>query len=178
MPLGLAILTFFAAEFLVALTIQNLETGFFPSVFAGVLAYWFTASREQKIKLLLDHPALESYDMPIKDAYATVKKVLKTFHYGKRRWRLEHLEKSTYSMAAVSEWQDHSWKDHKILVPDGCLERKIILQLAFRRNCETKLTELGMKWHIDSPLGRAECNDVQAYTTDAIRTALKNAMWK
>jgi hypothetical protein len=176
MALGIAILSFFGFEFLVALTIQNLETGFLPAIIVAGIVYCLVANQEQKIHRMLDNPAIESYDLPIGQAYAITKRVLKTFHYGKRRWRIEHLEKSTYSLAAVSEWQDYSWKENKILVPDGYLERKVILQIAFRRSYQTRLTELGMRWNVDSPLGRGECNELQSYTTGAIRKALMDAI--
>jgi len=173
MPLGVAILTFFGVEFLVALTIQNLETGFFPAIIIAAVSYWVAADTEQKLHTSLDRPAIETYDLPVTRAYAVIKKVLKTFRYGERGWRMPHDEKNSYSITAISEWKDYSMKDYKIVAPEGYLFRQVILQIALRRNSQTKLTELGMKWTIESPIGRGECNELQTYTTNAIRKALK-----
>ena len=173
MPLGVAILTFFGVELLVALTIQNLEVGFFPAVIIAGISYWMIAQREQTTHESLDSPAIETYDLPVTQAYAIVKKTLKNFSYGDREWKIPYDEKSSYSLTAISKWKDYSFKDNKIVVPEGYLSRKVILQVALRRNSKTKLTELGMKWTIESAMGRGECNELQAYTTEAIREALK-----
>ncbi len=174
MPLGIAILTFFGFEFLVALTIQNLETGFFPAIVSAGIVYWLAANKEQKIHELLDSPSIETYDLPVGQAYAVIKKTLRTFSHKERDWKIIHDEKSNYSITAKSQWRDHSMKDHKIVAPDGYLTRQMILQIALRRNSQTRLAELGMKWTMVSPLGRAECDEFQAYTTAAIRSALKD----
>ena len=65
MPFGVAILTFFGVELLVALTIQNLEVGFFPAVVIAGISYWMTAQREGTRHELLDSPAIETYDLPV-----------------------------------------------------------------------------------------------------------------
>ena len=174
MPLGIAILTFFGFEFLVALTIKNLEIGFFPAIITAGFCHWVSAEKEQRLHAFLDNPAIVTFDIPITRAYASIKRVLKTFNFGERSWRLLHDERNNYSITAICQWKDYSMKDHKILVPDGYLFRQVILQVALRRNGETKLTEVGMRWTIESPMGRGECNELQAYTTVAVKKALRH----
>ena len=178
MPLGIAILTFFGFEFLIALTIQNLEIGFFPAIITACFCYWISSKKEQNLHAFLDNPAITTFDIPVTRAYAIIKRVLKTFNFGEHSWRLQHDERNNYSITAICQWKDYSMKDHKLLVLDGYLFRQVVLQIALRRNGETKLTELGMRWTIESPMGRGECNALQAYTTIAVKKALRDVETK
>jgi hypothetical protein len=177
MPLGWAILSFFGIWFLTLITIGNLETGFFPAIAGAIAVYLFAARKEATLSDQADNPPNQSFRLPMPHAYAIIKDVLKHFRYGKRRWTIDD-KRDSYEINAISEWEDRSWKEHRILVPDGSLLRQVKLQIALRRNSQTELTELAMNWTIESPLNRNECNKLQGFTTQAILRALREAETK
>jgi len=172
MPLGLAILALFAVEFLAITT--SLQVGLIPAIIISIVVYFIAQDREKILHAKLDNPPIENYDLPLPQAYATIKMTLKTFRDLDRKWNIVHDEKHNYSIMAISEWRDNSWRDHRNLVPDGSLFRQIILQVVLQRNNNTVLTEISMNWKIHSPLTRMDCNELQQQTTEAIRFALKD----
>lgn len=175
MSLALAIFAFFGVEVFCYFAFYNLEVGFLPGLGIAALVFFLYRRYQSKQDYLADNPPPASFRMPAPKAYATVKRTLKRFHWGERRWSIPDSDPTDLSIHAVSEWHDRSWKGHPHLAPDGSLPRKVVLDVQIAKNKTTGAAEVHMQWQVYSPITRSETNDLQRYTSEAILEALQEA---
>jgi hypothetical protein len=174
MPLGIAILTFFALEgFLLSYPGTLFGDILFGLIGSGA-AYLVINFLENEANMKRDNPCNLLYELPTPQAFSLILSTLKIFRAGERRWVISEINRNHYSITAFSEWHDQSWRKYNRFLFDAPLFRQIKLQLFMRRKTY-RLTELAMIWSVRSPLTRSECNAVQSCTSKIIQGVLRRA---
>lgn len=142
--------------------------GFIPALIAGVIGFRYAYKAEQIENEKTDHPPAHSYNLPMPMMFAQLKKILKIFRYGERRWNVVHAERSTYSLTAISEWKEDNEDGDPYF-------QQVFLDISLVRNQEKDLTDLVINWSISATGSRLHCELLQAYTTFTIATSLREA---
>ncbi len=174
MPLGIAILTFFALEGVI-ISQPGIQLGhLLLGLIGSGIVYFATCFIEKTANTEKDNPPNVVYELPLPQAFALMLSTIKTFRAGERRWIISEIDRNHYSITAFAEWHDKSWRKYNRYLFDEPLFRQIKLRLFMRRK-GYRLVEIAMIWSVISPLTRCECNAVQSYTTQVIQDALRRA---
>jgi hypothetical protein len=172
--LALGILTFFIVEAHYLNTIYNLEAGFAPGIGLGfvvciAIEVWL-ACKDNK----LYSPEPDIYRVSTPRAFGLIKRVLKSYYDGNRRWRINYDDRLTGEIHASMHFVDDSYSDMKWLAPKGRVERTINLQI-FLTDQKKHGTVIELYWTVDSPLSRADCNLIIRDTSADIHNQLIEA---
>lgn len=174
---AIGVLTFFITEAFFFRFIHNLEAGFMPSVVLAIVAgiafeVWLLELDENTY-----NPPAALYEIPMPQAIALVKRVIKTYYNGSRRWRLTYDDRMTGEIQASMTFFDDSYSDMRWLVPSGKVERIINLRAHVMTSDELG-TRVQLNWAVESPLSRTDCNQIIHETTTLIHDELIEAQNK
>lgn len=143
-----------------------------PACLAATWACSVACKHKRKLQDETDNPPVRTYDLPAPQAFSVVKKILQTFRYEQRRWNLPYVDRSTYSLIAISEWRDRTESDPD---SDRAGLKQITLQLDIRRDQPTSRTQVQLRWSIVSYGDRTECEALQSLTSFSLMIALREA---
>ena len=144
------------------------------SLIAGALIFIASRKRLEQIGFERDKTEIYTYNMPAPQAFSLIKKVLRTFRWGERKWQIADADETALTIRAVSEWKDYAFKDYKWLAPDGGLFRQVMLNVKVQQDLGTGLANIEMAWIVNSALTRGECDRLQDHTKVAIRQVLED----
>lgn len=157
--LALAILTFFIVEWIYLATIYNLEAGFLPAIGAGIVVAVITTVALTYLDNKKDNPPPDHYLLSRAQVLGVIKRVLKTYHFGYQKWRINYDDKNTGELQASIHFVDDSYRDHKWLVPSGRIDKTIVLYVQIT-SAPDRLIAVQLSFDVDSPLSRADANRI------------------
>ena len=172
--LGPAVLTFILVEIIYLNTIYNLEAGFFPALILSVLSFIATNIWLANIDTRRDFPEPNTWRIPAPQAIAVVKRILKTYSYGRNRWFITYEDRQAGEIHATLSFIDDSFADMRWLVPNGRIEKSIHAHISFVPLPDSS-TEIILTWIVDAPISRFDCNCIIAETTNLINQNLADA---
>jgi hypothetical protein len=144
------------------------------SLVAACFIYFVSSKKVTQLNLQRDSAQTLSYHLPAPQAFSLVKKVVRTFRWGERKWQITDADETALTIRAVSEWKDYAFKDYKLLAPDGGLFRQVVLNVRVRQEFESGFANIEMAWMVNSPLVRSECDKLQNHTKSAIQQVLED----
>ena len=171
-PLDAVLLSFFGTEGVFVFLGGDPIAGFIPACMVASWAFCVAEKHERKLNEERDNPPIQSYDLPAPQAFSVVKKILQTFRHEERRWNLPYIDRSAYSLTAISEWRNKKESD-----PDSERSgfKQVTLELTIRRDQLDSRAALQLRWSIFSYGDRTECEVLRSLTAFSLMIALREA---
>lgn len=176
MPMIMSTMAFFASLILGAL-LGSLEVGFLLGILCGIAAWHITGKHCEAAVHPLDNPPALSFDLAPTEVYSTIKQVLTSYHFRDRRWALSPANREELKLHAYCQWVDSSHRDDPFPITmvfdeNGRILRQILLDVHVVYNDDSQLTDVHLRWQIQSPLYRGDCHIIQRQTTCLIASTL------
>lgn len=171
-PLNAVLISFIGAESIFMLLGGDPIAGFVPACLIASWAFVIANKHERKHNGERDNPPAQTYDLPAPQAFSVAKKILQTFRHEERRWHLPYVDRSTYSLTAISEWRNKTESD-----PDSERSgfKQVTLELVIRRQPLSSRVTVQLHWSVVSYGDRLECEVLRSLTTFSLMVALKEA---
>lgn len=107
-------------------------------------------------------PIVTAMTMP--EAFGAVRNILTQSHFGQNWWQLRNVDPEAGQIQSVMTWKEY-FGDHV-----GEQNRQVVLTITFMPGEGN--TQLKLDWDVQSPLNRAQANQVIEKTTAEIKAAL------
>ena len=175
---GIALGALICVEVAYGLSINNLEASF-PAAVAIAAVTWIVAYLHEAARNgRLENPLPEPYRLRFGKTYGTVKEVLATCYDQPDGWKIafDRSDKGFGRLEAYIVVRDDSWREHKILVPQRTISKRVNVDIGVTPG-KGGSTTVDMNFRVDCPFPatRGDLNQIIEHTTQEIKAALEHA---
>ncbi len=174
--LGASFASFILVEVIYFNTIYNLEAGFLPALGVAFISFIAISIWLANIDTRRDFPEPTYWRLPAPQVISIVRRVLKTYSYGRSRWFITYEDRQAGEVHACLSFIDDSYTDMRWLVPNGRIEKNINVRISFEPKPDSA-TEVVLTWLVDSPISRFDCNWIISEVTNSINQNLADAQY-
>ena len=174
--LGASFASFILVEVIYLNTIYNLEAGLLPALGVAFISFIATSIWLANIDTRRDFPEPTCWRLPAPQVISIVKRILKTYSYGRSRWFITYEDRQAGEIQASISFIDDSYADLRWLVPTGRIEKTINVQISIEAQPDLA-TEVVLTWLVDAPISRFDCNWIITEVTNSINQNLADAQY-
>lgn len=165
---------FVLVEFVYLKTVHNLEAGFIPALVVAFVVAIGTTVVQARYDLIRDNPDPLEYRVEAPLAIARIKRVLRTYYSGRRRWTINYEDRDSGEIQASMFLVDETFSEMTWLVPSGRVEKTINAEIRVSSG-RGGVSRVTIVFAVDASYSRSDCNEVIDETLDQIEEALLDA---